>query len=405
MNPRIIARFLTALLLAAAATATPVCAKMVDLSAHFEQENYWNIHAIYLASLSDIKSLPTGGGYVISFIPVKMISGQVEMTSRSLQLHSDDNLDGSSGQYPAGFPTGVGYPTEILVSEDNRYHQVTVVGLAHSLDDQALVAVVERIAKLRSNPTVDALLNGAASEFDLESEYSVNRLLSLPDQMFSGEKVERLQSLANDGERPAELRIAAEEAVLKFSGVAESARSEAEHNWLLGVVEGAKRSARDTDDLEDLLERMRPIIYKLFDLKSKQGDSADYILRLVADSSVPAGLRAVACSALSGVDEQVFNFDHPDERFERMFDTYLGLLKDKNPDLRISGMSMLFDRTVSILKNYSSPDLARQYGDRAAQALQQAIEVEKDSRVLNFFQSRLQFYEDWKNKQSGPNKK
>ena len=45
------------------------------------------------------------------------------------------------------------------------------------------------------------------------------------------------------------------------------------------------------------------------------------------------------------------------------------------------------------------------HGDKAAQALQQAIDVEKDGRVMNFFESRMSFYEDWKKKPSDPNRK
>jgi hypothetical protein len=231
--------FVAALLFGMAITALPIRAANPDFSAHFESEDFWNTHAIYLASLSDIKSESTGGGYMISFTPVKMISGQLELKNRSLQLYPDTLADGFTGQCPVGFPNGVGFPTEILATEDTRHHQVTVVSMARSLDDQALVAVVERIAKLRKNPTVDVLLKGAISEFDLESEYSLNRLLSLPDQNVPSEKVKHLQALANDEERPAELRIRAEEIVLKFSGVPESGRSEAEHSWLLGVVEAA----------------------------------------------------------------------------------------------------------------------------------------------------------------------
>jgi len=71
-----------------------------------------------------------------------------------------------------------------------------------------------------------------------------------------------------------------------------------------------------------------------------------------------------------------------------MFATYIGLLSDKSPDLRIMGVVMLFDRTMTIMKTRTPPDRIRQYAQKAAQALTKAMAAETDERVKTFLGSR-----------------
>lgn len=385
------------LALAAMTGSLPVCAKSVDLSAHFESEYYWSNHSIYRARITDIKN-PSDGNrhYVTTFHAIESISGFVDVTNESVQSDPGQTMDftGPTGDQPPEFPLGVNPGSEILVCENTRYHQVTIVKVLEFPEDQALLVVLKRIAGLRKAPTLQSLLVGAISEFDLESEYCVNQLLMLPDTTLSETELKKLQSVANDDGRPPELCIAVEEAELKFSGTPESDRSEAEYHWLEAVIRAASVSTDFNGDAQSYMSRMRLLAYKLLEFKAKRREAADYLLRLAADPTVPAGLRCAACSALSGWDQQVFDFQNPDKQFDHMFDIYLALLRDKNPDVRIEGVSMLFDRTLTIMSTQSPPDRTPEYGRRAVQALQNAIDRETDSRVMPFFTSRMEFYKD-----------
>lgn len=385
---------LTVSALALLAGSLPVHAKSLDLSAHFESENYWSNHSIYRARITDIKN-PSDGNrhYVTTFRAIEIISGIVDATNEIVQSDPGRmDFAGPTGEQSLEFPLGVSPGSEILVCENTRYHQVTIVKVLQFPDDQALLVVLKRIAGLRKAPTLQSLLGGATSEFDLESEYCLNRLLTLSDTTIPEIELKKLQSVANDDERPPDLRIAAEEAELKFSGTPEPDRSDAEYHWLEGAIHAARTNF--DGDVQSYMNRMRPLAYKLPQFKAKRGEAADYLLRLVADPTVPAGLRCAACSALSGWDQQVFDFQSPDKRFDHMFDIYLALLRDKDPDLRIEGVSMLFDRTLTIMSTQSPPQRAAEYARRAVQALQNAIDRETDSRVMLFFKSRMEIYKD-----------
>ena len=389
--------FLVTLFVAMASIPLSIHAKSVDFLAHFDREDYWNSHAIYLARITDIKKPVTNGApYVTSFNPVKIISGTVDMTNRSIESYPGQIMDftGPTGEQPLEFPLGVSPGSEMLVSEAANYHQITVVRVMQFPEDQALLVVLERIADLRKAPTLPALLAGAASAFDLEAGYCLNRLLTMPDQTIPNAALKKLQSLADDNERSASLRMAADDAALKFSGIPESDRDDAEYHWLRGIVQTASQSTNSSTDFTGYFDEMRPLIYKMFEFKNERDETTDYILGLVSDQKVPAGLRDAACSALSGWDQNVFNFQNPDKRFDRMFNTYVGLLTDKNPDLRITGMAMLFDRTLHIMANQSPPASTEAYNQKAVQALQKAMAVETNSRVMLYFKSRMEIYND-----------
>jgi hypothetical protein len=390
-------RRLIYLLLSLALTAAPpsVHAKMVDRSAHLDSESYWASHAVYLARVTDIK-LPSASDnfYVTSFLPIKVFSGPIEMTNRSVRSDPDHQYDGDGDEQPPDFPRGVSSRDQLLVSEDREYHQAIVVKVLKFPEDRRLLATLEQIARLHDKATLPELLAGANSKSELMSGYCLNRLNSLPDQLLADDEIKKLQSLADNNGRPAEHRIAAEESVLKFSTPRASGRKEAEYLWLRGVMDaaGGSRNARLTPD--DYSERFRPIALKLLAFPDKRQEAADYLLRLAADQKAPPGLRTTACSALSSRDWDVFNFAHPDARFDRMFGIYLDLLRDTNADVRIMGLSMLFDRTLTIMATRSPPDVTAEYGKKAVLALQQAIALEKDKRVMTYFKSRLQIFND-----------
>jgi hypothetical protein len=241
------------------------------------------------------------------------------------------------------------------------------------------------------------LLAGAASPFDLEAGYCLNQLLALPlvDQVIPAEQVKPLQLLADDPARPGDLRIKAQEEVLRLTSLPVAGRPAAEYLWLRGVLAGAAGTTNAGDsDLPGQVEQYRPFLMKCFAFQDRWPETADYILQLAGNPNVPAGLRNAACSALSSWDQNVFNFQHPDARFDRMFHVYSGLLADSNPDLRIMGMAILFDRTMTIMDMQSPPEPTQHYGNLAVSALRQAIARETDTRVLRFFQSRLSMYED-----------
>ncbi|MGA2555836.1 MAG: hypothetical protein ABSG04_06125 [Verrucomicrobiota bacterium] len=389
-------RLFATLVLAMAVTPSPVHAKWVDFGAHFDREDYWNSHAIYLARITDIKNPAAANApFVTSFEPIKIISGSIDATNRSIQSSPGQAVEGGpTGEYPVEFPAGVHTGAEMLVSEDLRRHQATVVRVMVFPEDQALLVVLEQIARLRQAPALQTLLANTTSEFDLLSGYCLNRLLAWPDQTIPNNDLKKLQSVAGDGERPANLRIAAEEAALRFSGIAESGRSEAEYDWLRGVIQAGSQSPNANTNRQVSWDQMEPIVYKLFEIRIKWGETADYILRLVSDENAPTSLRTAACSALSSWDEQVFNFQSPDKRFDRMVNTYVDLLSDKSPELRIMGMSMLFDRTVPSMAMRSPPDRTKECTQKAVQALQKAMVVETNSRVMLYFKSRMAMHED-----------
>jgi hypothetical protein len=138
-------RALAALVLAMTITPSPACAKWVDNWAHLDREDYWSSHAIYLARITEIKRPTiTGAFWVTSFEPIKFFSGSDMATNRSIRSFPDED-DSNTGDYPDGFPSGAGSTGEILVSEDLRFHNVTVVRVIASEYDQPLVAVVGRI--------------------------------------------------------------------------------------------------------------------------------------------------------------------------------------------------------------------------------------------------------------------
>ena len=375
-----------ALFLATAFAPAPVQAKSVDYSAHFDSETYWNSHAIYLARITNINE----GTYVTSFDPAKIISGTVDSKSRSIKTIPDDQLEDGPwrGQYPLGFPQGITNGAQILVCENLSYDQVTVVKVMNFPADQPLVAALEQIAALRKAPAFQAFLAGATSDLDLVSGYCLNKLPSFPDQTISNEAAKRLRALADNPARPAGLRISAEQTALRYSGTTAPAQSEVEYAWLRGVLQAARQSTNAGADLQAYLVATSPMITRLFEFKNKQEETADYLLRLIADQTAPTALRAAAASTLSSWDSEVFNFKIQDERFDRMFATYIGLLSDKSPDLRIMGVVMLFDRTMTIMKTRTPPDRIRQYAQKAAQALTKAMAAETDERVKTFLGSR-----------------
>jgi len=378
------------------ATTSP--AKSVDFSAHFDSEEYWSSHAIYLARVTDIPAPSTANGpYVTTFVPIKIIAGSVVATNRSFQSYpASPMIDGVNGDRPDNFPMGVSSDAILLVSEAVKYPQTTVVRVMQFPEDQALLLELEQIAVVRKDPGLKTLLAGAASPFDLEAGYCLNRLLTLllPDQLIPAALLKPVQALADDEERPAGLRIAAEEVVLRYSAHTQSGQSEAEYQWLRGVIETAAANTNVSGDPHGDLDRLRPMFMKCFEFKDHQAETVDYVLRLASNTNAPAGLRNTACSALSSWDQQAFDFQSPDPLFDRMFNTYMELLKDPSPDLRIMGMSMLFDRTLTIMETQSPPERTREYGDKAVQALRQALAGETDARVIRYFQSRLDMYED-----------
>jgi len=372
----------------------PVGAKSVYLGAQFTSEEYWSSHAIYLARLTDIKGPSASNGvYVTSFVPIKIISGAAGPTNRSIQSYPGRFIAETASRgasQPFNFPLGVPGNGLILVSETMDYRQITVVRVMEFPEDQALWWELEQIASIRKDPILQALLAEATSPFDIESGYCLNRLLTMPDQAIAEADTKKLQALAEDEGRTADLRIAAEEAVLKFSGLPEPKRSDAEYNWLRGVIDSASGTTNAINDFPGYVDQMRPMFMQLFEFDSHRADTVDYVLQLVVNQNAPAALRDSACSALSSWDQKVFNFKSPDKQFERMFATYSDLLKDPSPDLRIMGVSMLFDRTLTIMATFSPPDRVHEYGTKAVQELQQALTVETDSRVKLF----LWIYED-----------
>jgi hypothetical protein len=384
---------LATMLLSLAVGSLPAGAKMVDTSPHFTVESYWSNHAIYLARITDVKS-PTApdNSYVTSYDVTKVISGASKSSNGTIHSNPGEELmDGLGGDQPLNFPEGVFIGSEMLLCEDTRYHQLTVARVMRYPEDQPLVLLLEKIAKLRATPSLRSLLDGANSEFDLMSEYCVNRLLTLPDQTISSDDLKRLQSLADDPARPGDYRITAERDALKFSGTPESGRDEAEYAWLRGVIETERHSRNSITDSHGYFDRLRPMIYQFLGLPKMQTDAADYVLDVIADSHAPPALRTAAGSALSGWDQNIFDFVNPDQRFVRMFKIGLALMRDPDPDVRISGVGMVFDRTLTIMATRSPGSVTDDYSGRAVRAVQAAIAVEKDSRVMSFFQSRLEF--------------
>lgn len=384
---------LAALLFAIASAPLSVTAAMIYLGPRFDDAKYWDTHVIYLARITDIKYPPNGHGpYETTFVPTQIISGTVDPTNRTISSNPGDLMVfGPTGEQPPNFPVGVFQNSLILVSESTEYHQVTVVRVMESSADQPLLIVLERIAALRKT-AMPALLSGAMSEFDLISQYCLNELLKLPDATISDADLKQLQIVADDNERPPELRIAAEQAFLKFSGVAEPDREGAERDWLWGIIQTANRSADIGSDSWGYSQQMQKLIYKLLEFKTRREETTDEVLRLMADQKAPVELRRAAGSALSGWDQSIFNFQKPDAQFERMFETYAGLLQDKVPDLRILGVSLLFDRTLRIMSMMSPPEQRNEYAQRAVRAVQDAISRETDSQVMVFFKSRLEIY-------------
>lgn len=388
-----------------AAGLTPVCvrAAWVDTSARtvflervrFPDEDYWRTHAIYLARITDIKTPSEANSsepYVTTFVVIKSISGAIVGNVNRISTYPNSMVADAKGTpaiAPAAFPLGVNSNAILLVAENLDDRQPTVIRVMQFPDDQALVAVLEKIARLRAAPDLPAMLAGATSEFDLLSAYALNRLMALPGADISPADLTKLQSLANDDARNPDLRILAEAVALQFSVATPSGRTAAEYAWLRGVLEAAAQqaNANPTDDYS----KWYPFFTKMFAFQDRRLETADYALALAADENAPVTVRAAACSALSGVDSFVFQFQEPDARFDRMFTTYVNLLRDKSPEMRIMGEGMLIDRTVVILRE--NPSAAnRPYLQKALAALQNAIKVETDPKVMPYLESGLEVY-------------
>jgi len=342
---------------------------------------------------------------VTTFVVTEPISGGGPGQTHSISTHPNSNGMAVATKTvrenaPQDFPLRVNSTSTLLVAEDLGNQRLVVIRVMQFPEDQALVAVLKKIAKLRAAPDLPAVLVAATSEFDLLSAVGLNRLMGLPEAKITAANAGQLQALADEAGRDPNLRILAEETGLHFSESAASARTVAEYTWLRGVLEAARQNPASNP--ADDYQVWGPFFTKMFEFKDRKLETADYALGLVADEKVVTAVRATACGALSHVDEQVFRFDQPDERFDRMFTTYVNLLRDKTPEMRIEGLSMLFDRTVTILLHHpklrpntvADPIVSQQYIQKAVDALQNAIKVETDPKVMNFLQGRLWIYQE-----------
>jgi len=396
--PRNCARLLPILCLGLILIPLQIQAATRDVSAHFEDETYWQAHAIYLARITAIK-IDTNGGYDISFTPIELISGSSFGTIRTIQLSG--NLDRFQiGGQPDNFPQKNHPGDEILLNEDIREHNITVAKVIESATTDSLLKALHKLVAIRAHPSPAILFSSAVSADDpvlvnwafapsdghpapgtsgndyLVQTYCLKRLLAQTNLGITPDNVASLQQIQSNQTLGLETRFLVCQIVLKFSHDPTDVGTE--YSCLESLV-----AANTHGDSADYLQ----LVDTLVAIPDRRDQTVKFLCDLAENPKFPRHGNAVSNalnSILGGLcSPALFHYDDPDSQSDGIFTMGVTLLNHCPPEERDSVAFMIHALCAGMWR--VDPARHRSYMDRTVAALKLACKKDPDDLAIKSY--------------------
>jgi len=357
-----------------------------EADADFVAPQYWDTHQAFYGTI--VNSYTNGAGDIaIVFNVIDKVTPDVQVTNHTL-LASQTSLWEDS---PWSDHLRVG--ADFLFFESNQ--QPPGLQFIENESDTNLAKSLISIGKIHERRDDQMLLESCTSQDDLVTKYCLNQILFRPDMHYRGEDLHALTSLRDDVRRPAEIRIDAEEAILKFTKgftntegnydalrrrfLAVNPSLNDEYFWIKNLMSGKPPARRA--DMDYLAER-------LLDFQSFKVDNVHLLASLANDSESSYDgqmMRVSMCSKLN--DLRLFDSHHyTTDDFNRQdvlgcigpnlefaFNTCLNLIKDPDPEMRSVAAFI-----ACSLARCALPEEGKILKQRAKEALESAITTEED---------------------------
>jgi hypothetical protein len=226
-------------------------------------------------------------------------------------------------------------------------------------DQSPLVKRLSRIADFRAARSAPAeLLNGAFDRDRVIALYCLRRLLNHPPSSPPPDYIARLREQQGNATRDAQVRLMSNDLANMLEE--KLPNSEEEYRWLQSAISQSR--GLDWRQLRFLVER-------LLSLSRRRAQNQVFLCGLVKDTTREESIRVAAYSAF----DDLFDFAHPDAGSDRIFDTCVGMLKDRTSLMRRAGAALLFNLSGQI-----KSDTQYWYVNRAKSAITAALGREFD---------------------------
>jgi hypothetical protein len=284
----------------------------------------------------------------------------------------------------------------LLVFEPSESEDTTVFRTIGSPDRDSLVASLKRLADVYADGSQASLLDNAILKDNLVAVYCLVQLLDLPGTITAPpDYPTKLQLVADDPKQDTNIRLMAYQLAARISDRAGDSASE--FAWLKAAISGDKSND---------YEQVRPLVQRMLDLQDQRGATATLLLGWVRDrgrsaqvykeealarpknppaansSMDPYAIWDAAYEALH--DPRLFNYKNPDQISETIFTFAVSMLKDQQPEIRISGADLL-----KRIREGIAPPNWQVYYERVATAIQNVLENEKDAEVRSALEDDL----------------